>query len=201
MTSRAEAQNGTATGGAIDSETDAQGASNGYVIPDAPALTILDATASKLERPGSARELGVSLANIVGKDGTIKAGLAVEITAAVFGLPDRWSYYQYRRDYWRRLLVRSGLSVGTAAGGGSDVMGAASDTRLGIGARIVLWDETDPLLDTNQGWASAALPLGAFAQLAMGGSYEYSFVVDEATAAGALKLRAGGERFRAAPIR
>lgn len=126
----------------------------GYTVPDVPALTILGATSNKIDRPASASELGASAAQVIGADGTVQSGAGVEFSLRTFGVGKSWNYYQYKHDWWRRMLSQSALSFGTAAStppaaSGGTASSSNSDVRAAIGARIVLWDQSDPLLSPS----------------------------------------------------
>jgi hypothetical protein len=122
-------------------------------VPDIPALTALDATSNKLDRPDSAAGLGAALSNIVTADGSIKSGAAVEISPRLFGVDKKWTYFEYRDALWRRIVAQSALSIGTTRDAGMPSMGMATSTKGAIAARIVLINNADPLL--SQGYARA----------------------------------------------
>ena len=127
-------------------------------VPDIPALTALDATSNKLDRPDSASGLGAALANIIAADGSIRSGAAIEISPRAFGVDKTWGYNEYRSSLWRRILAQSSLSIGTSTNSGSSGapgMGTSADTRAAIGARIVLFNDADPLLSVDYARAVA----------------------------------------------
>jgi hypothetical protein len=119
----------------------------GYSVPDIPAMTILNATSNKIDRPASASELGAAVSQVIGADGTVQSGAGIEFSLRTFGVGKRWTFDQYRRDWWRRTLSQSAFSFGTAAAtAGTGTPSATTDARAAIGVRIVLWDQADPLL-------------------------------------------------------
>lgn len=125
-------------GGADDSQV------TPLVVPDIPALTALGTTSSEIDRPGSTSEVGAALANIY-QDGAIQSGVAVEVNLRAFGVGKRTRYPEYRRSSWQRALAHSALSFGTASASAADPT-MPDDIRAAFGARIVLFDDADPLL-------------------------------------------------------
>ena len=152
-----------ATGAAATDTTAGSNTQDGVAllsVPDIPALTALDATSNKLDMPDSASGLGAALANIIAADGSIRSGAAIEISPHAFGVDKKWTYYEYRSSLWRRILAQSSLSIGTSTGAGASAMGTSADTRAAIGARIVIFNDADPLLSADYAnavaWVQAA---------------------------------------------
>lgn len=137
---------------ADDASTSPAGASAPLTVPDIPALTALGSTASDIDRPGSTSEIGAAVSNLY-KGGTVQSGIAIEINLRAFGLGKDWTFLEYQRDWWRRALSQSAISIGTASSANAMDM-SVTDIRTALGARVVLWDESDPLLDES--YADAA---------------------------------------------
>lgn len=123
-----------------------------YSVPDIPALSAINATSNKIDRPASATGLAASLANIIDTDGTVKSGVGIEVSPHAFGIDRTWSWFQYRHDWWRRVLSQSALSVGTIKASQTS-MTSGADTTAAVGLRVVLWDQSDPLLRPSYRYA------------------------------------------------
>ena len=149
---------GVVTAGGLARADDSGVVAPGYSVPDIPALTVLNATSNKIDRPASASELGAAVSQVVAADGTIQSGVGLEFSFRTFGVGKRWTYDDYVHTWWRRTLSQSAISFGTAAASSPTAAGAttaspATDTRAAVGVRIVLWDQADPLLSPS--YASA----------------------------------------------
>jgi hypothetical protein len=117
----------------------------GFTTPDAPALTLIGANASKIQEPGSAPQFGVALLNSVSPQGTLQSGLALELTGRAFGAGNDYAVYATNR--WVRFLSRLSLSVATAQST------TVPTTMLGsVGLRIVFVDGTD---SSANAWGTA----------------------------------------------
>lgn len=116
-----------------------------YVIPDAPAFTILDVTPATIDRPATLTKLGASLANVVTDKGVVRSGVALEVSLRGLGVFDRSSHHEYVTRFLTRLLARTAFSLATVSD--SSTAKTPAQTRLGFGLRLVLVDNSDPLLD------------------------------------------------------
>jgi hypothetical protein len=145
-----QAPTGDGEGDDEDDEDDGDDEDDPFSVPDMPALTALDATASKIDRPASTKEISAALSNAY-KDGALQSGVAVEVNARAFGYGKKLGYFKYRNDPFARALSNSALSFATSAAAAPDsmMMTTASDVRASIAARIVIWDQADPLLDKS----------------------------------------------------
>ena len=113
-----------------------------YTIPESPAFHLIGANPTEVNRPGTARELAVALLSAVDTSGALQQGFALEFSPAL-ALAPSMDLREYRSSFWNRLLKNTTLSLGTTK--------AASDgssTLVAVGARTVLLDRTDPMLDT-----------------------------------------------------
>ncbi len=129
-----------------DDEDEAEAiAYKSFQAPALPAMALINADVSNVDRPGSVRDLGLAVANVVTPKGTVRAGVSIEVTPRLFGATRDLSAYQYRNMWFRRFLSRIGLSVATTSESPTDT--APATTRLAAGLRLVFWDEADPLLD------------------------------------------------------
>jgi len=124
-------------------------------VPDVPALSALDATSNKIDRPDSASGLTAAISNAFNRDGTLNAGVGVEVSPHLFGVDKSWSYSEYTGSdasaFFRRLVTQSALSFGTGkidetATTSTTTMMANADVRAAVGWRIVLINHADPLL-------------------------------------------------------
>nr|NIP58274.1 hypothetical protein [Gemmatimonadota bacterium]NIT87292.1 hypothetical protein [Gemmatimonadota bacterium]NIU31136.1 hypothetical protein [Gemmatimonadota bacterium]NIU35862.1 hypothetical protein [Gemmatimonadota bacterium]NIV61496.1 hypothetical protein [Gemmatimonadota bacterium] len=111
-----------------------------YSVPKAPAFHLIGASPSDVGRPGSPRELAVSLLSAVDSAGRLQQGFALEFSPGL-ALSGSVDANEYRTDFWKRLVARTGLSLGTAK-----ASGGGSGTRMAVGGRAVLVDRTDPMV-------------------------------------------------------
>lgn len=114
----------------------------GYTLPDAPALTLLNADSSKIQEPGSLEELGVDLLDGFTAQGGIQSGLALKVSGRAFGVGK--DFVDYRRSDWIRFLARISLSLATVKDS------ATPTTTFGsVGLRLVFLDGSDALVDSG----------------------------------------------------
>jgi hypothetical protein len=126
-------------------DEEAKVSAEAFQTPTLPAMVLLNADTSDVERPGSVRDFGIALANVITPQGTVRSGIAMEVTPRALGLFRSTNAYRYRKDYWNRFVQRIGMSVATTAESATEA--TPSVTNLAIGLRIVVWDDADPLLD------------------------------------------------------
>jgi hypothetical protein len=120
-----------------------------YAVPDAPALTLLDAGASRLLRPTSVKSLTAQLTSATGDFTFIPRALAVEFSPGLLVRGERLSLAEYRANpFWYRLR----LSLATRRGEGE-----GARARIAFALRTSLQDESD--LRTNAEFERAILAL------------------------------------------
>lgn len=115
------------------------------MIPDAPAFTILNVTPATIDRPATLTKLGASLANVVTDKGVVRSGVALEVSLRGLGVVDKSSHHEYVTQFLTRLIARTAFSLATVSDSATTTTPA--QTRLGFGMRLVLIDNSDPLLD------------------------------------------------------
>ena len=124
----------------------AAAAGGSYVLPEPPALTVLGERGSSFDEPSSPADFSVSAGQLVGANGRLQPGGALELGPRALGLTRPITYGRYQSSAALRALTRSYLSFATASrlqkNGKESVLG-------GIGLRSVLWGGADPLLDTG----------------------------------------------------
>ena len=107
--------------------------------PELPALTLLEANAARITRPGAPRALLTELVNGLDSAGRVKQGLAVAV-APYSLLRQQVRLADYQRNYGQYLASNAQLSLGTVRGAGS-----TGATDLSVGARLTLFDGSDPM--------------------------------------------------------
>ena len=115
----------------------------GYIIPDAPAMTLLNSDVATINHPNTLSGLGAALVNVITPQGTIRTGVAIDVSLRSLGVADDADNERYRNDRGLRFASRLSFSLATTGETGP----GSSTARLSVGARAVLWDESDPLLD------------------------------------------------------
>jgi hypothetical protein len=125
-------------------EERAKESADAYLVPDAPAFTILGITPATIDRPATITKLGSAIANIVTDKGTVRSGVALEVSLRGLGLLDRRRYHDYATQFATRFLARTALSIASVSDSATAMTPA--QTRLALGLRLVIFDESDPLL-------------------------------------------------------
>jgi len=117
-------------------------------VPDAPAFALLGVTPTQVTQPQTARELGAAAATVIGSDGKLHQGVAIEWTPyKTLGAP---TLATYERLYPLRTVQLSlATSQGVGAGMASDGT-AATQTDAAIGVRSTLWNPDDPVIVLRQ---------------------------------------------------
>jgi hypothetical protein len=109
-----------------------------FAVPDLPALAALGLNPSKVSRPGTLKELSVSVFPLAGSDSSIGPGVAIA-----------WApVYTFAKDvdsYRGPVLRRLAFSLVTSKEGKTDAVNA------GAGIRVMLFDKTDPVLSSKPG--------------------------------------------------
>jgi hypothetical protein len=113
-------------------------------IPDAPAFTFLEASPTKIERPGNLRDLGFAIVNGIGDDGKPKQGFAVD--ASVWNLIPGYNIplaaYQTNRFKYALANLQASLATLRASGDSADLAAA-------FGLKAVIVDQGDPMLSNS----------------------------------------------------
>lgn len=121
-----------------------------FTVPQSPAFDFLGTSPTKVASPGTLRDLGLELANVIGSDGSVAQGFALELrpTPLIPGLQP--GPEDARRTSFKYLLTRLHLSAGTvkATIPGAAVADDASATDLALGLRWTIVDRGDPWTDT-----------------------------------------------------
>jgi hypothetical protein len=120
-----------------------------FAVPDAPALAMLDADASKLLRPVTVRELTAGLSSASGDFSFIPRAFAVEFAPFMLRNGERLSLAEYRKKPW---LYRTRLSFATKRD-----TGAVARSQLATAFRMVFQDKSD--LRTNTEVSATLLEL------------------------------------------
>jgi hypothetical protein len=118
-------------------------AGGSYVLPEPPALVILDQRGATFDEPSAATDFAVSAGELLGEDGVLTPGGAMELSPRALGVFQAVSYQRYQSSPAIRVLSRTFLSMATAERTATDLPGVG----LGVGLRSVLFRGADPLLD------------------------------------------------------
>lgn len=113
-----------------------------YVVPDTPALSLLGGGTTDILQPTSVSSLAASVSSLVATSGELQPGVAVEVSPYNLGLGKEITAGDYEKNYRYQLLRGTSFSVAT-----SSVDAEAGGIRLALGARVVLFDGSDPLLN------------------------------------------------------
>lgn len=112
-------------------------------VPQSPAFAILGITPDNVIRPGSPRELALSLLNGVGENGAFQSGIAIDTVPYLLLSGSSKTLKDYQDSYAVRFLSRTQFSFATSKG--------AQDTdpslKLALGLHMTLFDNGDPRLD------------------------------------------------------
>lgn len=122
--------------------------SQGYVLPEPPALAAIDRTATRFDEPSSPTDFAVAAASFFAADGSPKAGGVAEISGRAMGLTRNVTAQRYAESAPMRFLGRAALSAATAQDEG--------DIRAALGLRMVFFDGADPLLEAAYAAAAKA---------------------------------------------
>jgi hypothetical protein len=117
-------------------------AGGAYVLPEPPALVLLDRPGAMFAEPSAPADFAASAGQVFGSDGKLRSGGALELGLRSFGLTRGLSAEDYLDSWGARLLTRSYLSVATAA-----ATDGTGDVLLAVGWRSLLLDGADPYLD------------------------------------------------------
>jgi hypothetical protein len=132
-----------------------------YDVPESPAFVALGVSPEKVTTGSASKPIVVNLLNQIVTGDRANAGLALDLSPYfVFGGRFR-NINEYREDRLKRLLANTLLSLATI----QDPADSAN-LRYGIGARLTLFDDHDPLQNGDltqrieQLLTPAALPAG-----------------------------------------
>lgn len=114
-----------------------------YAVPESPAFTLLEVTPASVSRPSSARAFGTAVLNGISPSGEVKQGLALDMAPWTYLPGVRITLDEYQRNRMMYVLANTQLSLATVRAAGD-----TADTDLGLGLRITLFDQTDPMADT-----------------------------------------------------
>lgn len=110
-------------------------------VPESPAFIFLNASPTKVTRPGATRDFGASLINGVNDEGKVQQGFALEATPIDVVPGFNLTLPEYRK--WLNFVAANAqLSVGTVRAAAD-----SASTDLAVGLRLTLLDRGDPLLD------------------------------------------------------
>jgi hypothetical protein len=118
----------------------------GFTVPDSPAFTYLGTTPTKISRPGTARDLAVTLLTGVNRDGQVNEGLAIDVRPW-FLIPGFDIPIEKYKRFWYFVAANAQVSLGTVQSGPAPMTGARGNVDGAIGFRFTLIDGADPMLD------------------------------------------------------
>lgn len=113
-------------------------------IPENPAFVYLAVTPTNITRPGSIRDFGAAVTNVIDENGKLKQGVALEASPWFFIPGLNIPLKKYQSNWPAFVLANTQLSFATAQTSGDS---AATDMALGI--RFTLFDAADPMRDTE----------------------------------------------------
>lgn len=124
------------------SNGEAESAEFKSAVPASPAFAFLNASPASVNRPVTARDLGVGLLSGVDAEGKIKQGFALEASP--------WGYIpgmtipltDYAKGGLAYIMANAQLSLATARAAGD-----SSKTEISVGLRFPLYDRGDPMRD------------------------------------------------------
>jgi hypothetical protein len=115
-----------------------------FAVPASPAFTFLGVVPTAVSRPGTLRAMGIGLLDGIDTGGTVRRGLAVDVSPYLLGWGDRLTIRRYQASALRRALARTQLSVATARAAGD-----SGATDLALGLRTTVLDHGDLRSDTT----------------------------------------------------
>lgn len=119
--------------------TTAKGWNFDQPIPASPAFTALGVTPETITHPATPRELGTSLVNGVDKDGSLKAGVAVDVAPYQLFFGAQTSLSDYESSSLTQILYNTQLSVATAEGGDKE----KKSRNLAVGLQLTVFNKGD----------------------------------------------------------
>ncbi len=123
-------------------------------VPDSPAFVALGVSPTEVTRPRTTSELTVALSSILDGDGSLNAGIAIDVGLEAF-LP-AITVASFRESYVERLLRRIQFGVATSQGE-ADATSGLAPTSIAASVRVVWWEKDDPRddKDLHEGLATA----------------------------------------------
>lgn len=112
-------------------------------VPQSPAFAILGITPDNIIRPGSPRELALSLLNGIGENGAFQSGIAIDTAPYLLFAGKTKTLEDYQNNYSVRLLSRTQLSFATSKG----AQDKDPSLKLALGLHMTFFDKGDPRLD------------------------------------------------------
>jgi len=109
-------------------------------VPGSPAFNLMDVDQSAIMRPGTAKEIAISIGNIMLGGVVLPQTFGVELSPGMMLM--KKSLHEYQTNAKKRFLYRLNLSGGVTRAGGEV-------SAITLGTRFTLFDETDLLADTN----------------------------------------------------
>ncbi|HEX8209669.1 MAG TPA: hypothetical protein VF584_05740 [Longimicrobium sp.] len=110
-------------------------------VPESPAFIFLNASPTKVTRPGATRDFGASLINGINDEGKVQQGFALEATPIGVVPGFNLTLPEYRK--WPNFVAANAqLSLGTVRAAAD-----SASTDLAVGLRLTLLDQGDPLLN------------------------------------------------------
>lgn len=107
-----------------------------FSVPNSPAMKLIGATAEKITRPGSLKELATSLLSGVDAQGRFQQGVAIEVS------PIQLVNQTMDRAWYQKNLFLANLGVSIAT---TKASGDSSSTNLSLGVRSVIVDRANPV--------------------------------------------------------
>jgi hypothetical protein len=126
-----------------NAESAAVKTAEGFAVPESPAFTFLNFAPATVTRPNTPRDFVAALANGIDESGHVRQGISLEVTPAYLIPGLGVGLREYQRSFFKRLLSNAQLSVATVRASGDT---AATD--LGLGLRLTVLDNGDPMRDS-----------------------------------------------------
>jgi hypothetical protein len=121
-----------------------------FSIPNSPAFDFIGESPDEVTRPTSPKALTTALLSGLTSSGKFQQGLAIEIAPWQLASPHMdLQEYQSGRGF---VLANSSVSIGTVKASGDSPV-----TNLGVGARMVFFDRTDPSGPASKAVGDAAM--------------------------------------------
>lgn len=114
-----------------------------FSVPSIPALEFLSYDPENISRPSSPRELGASLFSGIDAAGKVKQGLAIEAKLSKI-IESKVDLRDYQKKPIKYILYNAQISLGSVA-----TSGDSSNTDIGWGFRLTLFDNSDPMRDSS----------------------------------------------------
>jgi len=112
-------------------------------VPQSPAFAILGITPDNIIRPGSPRELALSLLNGIGENGVFQSGIAIDTAPYLLFAGRTKTLYEYQNNYSVRFLSRIQFSFATSKG----AQDQDPSLKVALGLHMTFFDNGDPRLD------------------------------------------------------